>query len=223
MNCMQYQARILESLAAGESVQPAELSSHQEFCAACREFFVAQQSLFQSVDTGLRSIMNETVPASLLAGVRARMEEPSTPGHARYSNWSLAAVAAVAILAISIDYSFRRTESHQDSRGIASTASPSAGNPQPGAQPVQRSAKILRKPSAKRPGSVTSSAPEPEVIVLPEERQAFARFVAKIPEERAVAVALTRHAPVEAEDSVAIALLQIDSLDVKPLEPTAKE
>jgi hypothetical protein len=222
MNCKQYQTRILKSLAAGERVLSAELSSHQEFCAACREFFSAQQSLFQSVDAGLRSIMNETVPASVLAGVRARMDEQSAPSRAWYSNWSLAAVAAVAVLAVSINDSFR-TESHQGSRGIASTASPSASNPQPGAKPVQRSANILRKSTAKRSGSVASSAPELEVIVLAEERQAFARFVAEIPEERAVAVALTRPAPDAAADSVEIALLQIDNLDVKPLEPSAKE
>jgi hypothetical protein len=224
MNCMQYQARILESLAAGERDESAELSSHREFCAACREYFAAQKSLFQSVDAGLRSIMNETVPVSLLVGVRARMDvEQSAPSRAWYSHWNLAAVTAVAILAISINYAFRRTESRQGSQGIPSAASSSAGNPQPPAKPVQRSTHILRKPSAKRSCSVACSAREPEVIVLPEERQAFARLVSKIPEERAVAVALTQHAPAAAEDSVEIALLQIDSLDVKPLEPTAKE
>jgi hypothetical protein len=223
MNCLQYQARILDSLAAGERDQSAELSSHQEFCTACREFFAAHQSLFLSVDAGLRSIMNETVPASLLAGVRARMDEPSAPSRAWYSHWCLAAVTAVAILAISLNYAFRRTEVRQGSQGISSAASANAGNPQPVAKPVQRSAHILRKSSAKRSCSVACSAPDPEVIVLPEERQAFARFVSEIPEERTVAVALARHAPAAADDSVEIALLQIDGLDVKPLEPTANE
>jgi hypothetical protein len=223
MNCMQYQARILESLAAGEHDQSAELSSHQEFCAACRQFFAAHQSLFQSVDAGLRSIMNETVPVSLLAGVRARMDKQSAPSRVWYSPWCLATVATVAILAVSINYAFRRTESRQGSQGISSAASPSAGNLQPVAKSVQRTAHVLRKPSANRSCSVACSVPDPEVIVLPEERQAFARFVSKIPEERAVAVALARHAPAAAEESLEIALLQIDSLDLKPLTPTAKE
>lgn len=224
MNCKQCQQKILESLADGGDAA-AEISIHQESCAFCREFFAIQQNLFQSVDVALRSIANQPVPPSLVAGVRARMAEHSPPGRTWYSTWSLAMIAAVAILAISVGYSFLRTENHLDSRETASTVSPSAFTPRPAAQPVQiqKSANALPKTSAKRVALAASTAAEPEVIILAEERLAFARFVSEMPQEREVAVALTHPAPAAAEDPVEIALLQIDSLDVEPLEPTATE
>jgi hypothetical protein len=57
-----------------------------------------------------------------------------------------------------------------------------------------------------------------EVLVLAEERAAFARFVSDLPEERDVAVALTRQEADGNDKTVEIALLRIDELDVKPLE-----
>jgi hypothetical protein len=223
MNCKQCQQGILESLAAGGDVA-ADISIHHESCAVCREFFFVQQDLFRSVDAGLRAIANRPVPPSLLASVRTRMDEHAPPSRAWHSTWSLAVVAVVAILAISFSYSFWRTENHLNSRETASTVSPSAVSPQPAAQPVpiQKSANVLPKPIAKRAGSAAPSSAEPKVIVLAEERQAFARFVAEMPQERKVAVAMTHPAPA-AQDPVEIALLKIDSLDVEPLEPTATE
>jgi hypothetical protein len=224
MNCNQCRQRILESLAAERDVA-ADISIHQASCAVCREFFFVQQDLFRSVDFGLRSIANQSVPPSLLASVRTQMDEDARLGRAWQSTWSLAVVATVLILAISISYSFWRMESDANSRQTASTVSPSAVTPQPAAQPVQiqKSANVLPKPIAKRAGSAALSSAEPEVIVLAEERQAFARFIVEMPRDREAAVALTRPAPPAAEDPVEIALLQIDRLDVKPLEPTATE
>jgi hypothetical protein len=63
----------------------------------------------------------------------------------------------------------------------------------------------------------------PEVIILSEEQRAFAKFVADVPEEPAVALALNHPSPPPADSSSEIALLQIDSLEVKPLESTAKD
>jgi hypothetical protein len=56
-----------------------------------------------------------------------------------------------------------------------------------------------------------------------EERQAFARFVAELPDEREVALALTRPASALEDVPVEIALLQIESLELKPLEGTPGE
>jgi hypothetical protein len=61
------------------------------------------------------------------------------------------------------------------------------------------------------------------VIVLAEEGEAFVRFVARIPVDPQRAVALTRPAPLQQDLPVEIAILQIEKLKVKLLEPTAEE
>jgi hypothetical protein len=63
----------------------------------------------------------------------------------------------------------------------------------------------------------------PVVMVLAEERTAFVRFVTDLPEERDVAVAYTRPATEAKDEVVDIALLQIDELDVKPLESSDRQ
>jgi hypothetical protein len=62
-----------------------------------------------------------------------------------------------------------------------------------------------------------------EVIVLAEEREAFAKFVAAIPSNENVAVALSRPAPSVPGAPVEIALLQVSSMKVDPLEGTPRD
>jgi hypothetical protein len=64
------------------------------------------------------------------------------------------------------------------------------------------------------------------VIVSAEERQAYAKFVAETPEQEADTLALAppgQPVPEAAEDPAEIALLQIESLEVKPLMTTESE
>jgi hypothetical protein len=225
MNCKQCQEKILESLAAGEDLLAPEIAAHRNSCVACNEFYDAQRSLFQSVDAALRSLVNQPVPPSLLPAMRARLDEESLPRHAWISTWSLAVVAAVAILAVSVGYVLRRPENRSASSENTSIATHSVGNQQPTGQ-IQmqpQPAKVLPIPSFKRAMPTVPSPAAPEVIVLAEERQAFAKFVAELPEEGNVALALTRPAPPMADSPVEIALLQIEEVEVKPLEGTPNE
>ena len=77
--------------------------------------------------------------------------------------------------------------------------------------------KTLRTPS---PASEPLAEPALEVIVLPEEREALARFIAQVPDHPAALLALTRPAFQGNESAVEIALLTIKPLEVKPLEPS---
>jgi hypothetical protein len=223
MNCKKCQEKILESLAADKDFLAPDVVGHQNSCVGCAQFFDVQRNLFRSVDAGLRLLVNQPVPPSLLPGVRARMDEKSIPLRAWTSRWSYAVVSAVAILAVSIGYAMLRPVNHLNFPKASLIASRTIGNPQPAVQPSPESAKVLPKPRDKRVGPVVSSPAAPEVIVLAEERQAFSKFVAEVPEKRDAVLALMRASPTESDDSVEIALLQIDSLEVKPLEAKAKE
>jgi hypothetical protein len=61
------------------------------------------------------------------------------------------------------------------------------------------------------------------VIVRPEERRAFAQLVAELPANRNMALALANPAPAQAEDSLEISLLQMGSVEVKPLGAKLRE
>ncbi len=81
--------------------------------------------------------------------------------------------------------------------------------------------KVSPRTSERHVATVSPPTPEPEVIVLAEEREAFAEFVAEVPQEPSVALALTRPSPESADEPLEIALLRIDGLEVKPLESFA--
>ncbi|MGB7845299.1 MAG: hypothetical protein WBL63_06765 [Candidatus Acidiferrum sp.] len=228
MNCQQCQERILESLAVSTDAFPSEVAAHRQACPVCREFYDQQASLFRSIDTGLHAIANQVMPPSLAPGLRARLDKEQLPRRVWIPSWSFAIiVAVVAVLAVSVGYIRRPRQIHRDTPEIASVAPRNAGNPVTALQPPPKS--VIASPSrAHNRTSSAASLPTPseaahEVIVLAEEREAFAKFVAELPEERDVALALTRPAPTAEDVPVEIALLQIESLEVKPMEETPRE
>ncbi len=226
MNCQQCQQKVLESLASGESVPAAEFAVHLKSCAACRHFYSGQQELFLSIDSGLRSLANPSIPPSLLPSVRARLDENPFPNYASFYRWSLIAVTIMAILVISVGYSLRRTSTTPSASALQPTAlaSRNVDNPRPVERPHQQPlTKVTSRSKVGHAASMADTNKMPEVIVLAEERQAFVRFVAEVPDEPSVALALAHPAPAASGDVGEIALLQIDPLEVKPLESATGE
>jgi hypothetical protein len=232
MNCQRCQQQISESLATGASVLPPEVAAHESSCLSCREFYAAQQTLFQSIDAGLHSFANQPVPPSLLPSVRARLDDMPAAQPSLIPHWRTVVVAAVAILALAVSYALRRpipqpdfqqhasvaVQSTEDRQAAAPETHPEGPEVARASAPAHVSASLL----AKRASTSTSSSAS-EVIVLPEERAAFAQFVAEVPTEREVALALTQPAAPMPDAAVQIALLQIAEVEVKPLEGTPRE
>ena len=223
MNCQRCQEKIAETLAAGISVLPPDIAAHHSSCATCSAFYAAQQSIFQSIDTGLRSLVNQPVPASLLPSVRSRLNESPASGNVSIPGWSVAVVTAVALLAASLGFSSRwHSRSGANSAENRATVSRNIDQPQSPAQAQIELPKEVSLPTNQKRAAVHSPVTSmPEVIVLAEERRAFAEFVAEVPEEPSVAMALTRPSPSSADEPLEIALLRIDGLEVKPLESSA--
>lgn len=230
MNCKRVREELTNGLASGETPIAGELAAHVSECADCRAFYQSQSTLFHSMNSGLQALANQAMPASLVPGLRARLDQEPLSRRAWIPAWGFAAaIAAVAILIASIGSVLRQPADHPKLPVSEPVASRSVGNPSPLLQSHQKRASAPPRRMAKRvtvpiPALVpTEAEAAPEVIVLAEERQAFAQFVAALPEERNLALALTRPAPAPPDALVEIALLQIESLDVKPLEGTTKE
>jgi hypothetical protein len=62
-----------------------------------------------------------------------------------------------------------------------------------------------------------------EVLVPPDEREAFARFVAVLGERREVALALAKPAPQTKDEPAGLEPLQINGLEIKLLAGTESE
>ncbi|HXR34198.1 MAG TPA: hypothetical protein VN830_10840 [Verrucomicrobiae bacterium] len=227
MNCQNAREQITDTLAAGNVELSGDLTGHVQSCAGCGTFYARQAELFLAMDSGLSAMANEPVPVSLLPRVRARMEE-SVSGRGWVSN-RLAAAAALAVVLVAVIF-FPRAEKKPLEVPVMAIPTLSKDRPEAhqhgeiaGAAAALPIGQKMIRAKASGPANTNEIAAAPEVIVLVEERQAFARFVAELPKEREVALALTRPAPAPEDVPVEIALLQIESLELNPLEATPRE
>ena len=105
MSCERHRKKLSDALAGGAVALSENVAAHVRACAGCREFYEAQKHLFGAVDTGVRAMVNEAVPASLLPGVRARMEEVRTRRLDWRPAWGVVAIVGMILL---IGFSFVR-------------------------------------------------------------------------------------------------------------------
>jgi hypothetical protein len=93
-----YKDALIEAAASGAEPE-RELRAHLAGCADCRAAFEQERSLFASIDAGLHVTANAEVPGSLLARVRASLDEESAPRRIWATNWLVLASAAVVVAA----------------------------------------------------------------------------------------------------------------------------
>ena len=222
MPCEHYQNALIE-VAASSTAPQGELRVHLFNCAACRAAFAQEQSLFSSMDEGLRAAANADVPPSLLPRVRARLAEEAAPRRM----WTQPIIfAASAALALAIFLFVRPYHTRPDNQAkqtlqipVSETPATNVGgqNSGPATQIVSSNVNKPKTPvhsTLLRP--VASS--QPEVLVPPDEREAFFSFVFTVQQRREVAAALLAPSPKKQDALVTVEPLQIADLEVKPLE-----
>jgi ferredoxin len=218
MNCKKCQTKLLESLAASETVA-REVAMHQQSCTACATCYREQQEMFQRVNAGLRSLVNQPVPPSLLPRVRARLDETSARQSAWWPAWSF--VAATVVLALGIGCALHRLHNIANSAHVASVSQHNAASQIAGdnmkTQP-QPKVHVLSASKQERATADTPPTAGPQVIVSAEERLAFAKFIAHVPEDGSAALARVQPVQPQNVDPTEIALLRIVPLEVGPTE-----
>ena len=169
-------------------------------------------------------MVSEEAPASLLPRVRACME-PATAG---LKGWRPAWFTAAATAALAITFGVLRHNSEQNplrtNPGGASSDDSAAAVLAPNAPDAEQQA-VLKQTVWKKTIAPSPELPDQrvEVIVLADQREAFARFVAELPNEKEATAGLTRPASEPEGVPVEIALLQIHELKVEPLEPSEEK
>jgi hypothetical protein len=225
MPCEKYQAALIE-LAACRAEAGGDLRAHLDVCISCRAALVAEGLLFDAIDVGLRRSANAELPAALLATVNARLVTEAVTRRKWLPAWELACAIAVVCLAVVMGFSLRGRR-----------ASPAAGDSGGSAfrseqkklvtEPVPRPAEALGNPPGSRQRQFQRVADRhtksrgPLVLVPPDEREAFARFIADLNGRQDVALALAtpltelRDVP---DESLDVPDLEIAALTVRLLE-----
>ena len=224
MNCRSAQEKIVDAIASRESGLCEDPDQHVGECAGCRAFLTSQASLASAIDSHLRLIAKEPVPTSLLPRVRARLEQETAPRQS-ILRWQFAAVATVVVLLVAAVIRMRDYKPGSPAETTAKVAleSPHVNHPPTASPPINQPAPKTPRVAAIRKASVSAHSSAPEVLILPEEQQAFRRFVSEISKDQDSAKALVSAAPGNGDAPVEIALLTIENVEVKPLEGTDSE
>jgi hypothetical protein len=228
MPCEHYKNALTEAAASGAQPQD-DLRRHLDACASCRAAFEQEQSLFASIDSGLHVTANAEVPAPLLPRVRARLDEEIAPQR-RWIQPMIFAAASVA-LAFVIFLFVRPHDRSPDSQAKQTpqfpvSHSPVADDRHPNSGSASQIVSFNRNSSQTGVHSALlcpAADSQPEVLVPPDEREAFSRFVAVLDERREVARALVTPAAPTKDESPSLEPLQINGLEIKPLEERQTE
>ena len=228
MPCKHHKDALMEAAASGAEPQ-GELRAHLDFCVDCRAALEQEQALFASIDAGLHVAANAEAPASLLPRVRARLDEEIAPQR-RWIQPLIFAAASVALL-FAVFLFARPHPTRPDNQAKQTPQIPASEPPTtnvhnpnsvPGTQIVSsnvNSSQTRGHSTLLRP--VASS--QPEVLVPPDEREALARFVLVLQARREAVVALVTPAKPAKDETASLELLQINGLEIKPLEEQQSE
>ena len=223
MPCEPYQNALIEAAASG-AVPQGELRAHLAACAACRTAFAQEQSLFSSMDEGLRAAADAEIPASLLPRVRARLADEAAPRRSWTQPVIFAAASAALVFAIFLFVRPHHTRPANQAKQtpqipVSETPVTNARGQNSGPAPLVISSNVN---NSQTPGRSTLLRPvassQPEVLVPPDEREAFFSFVFTVQKRRDVAAALLAASPQKQDVLVTVEPLQIADLEVKPLE-----
>jgi hypothetical protein len=222
MPCQHYKDALIEVAASG-GVSSGELRAHLFECASCREAFAEEQSLFAAIDSGLHAEANAEVPPSLIPRVRARLDKAVTTQRHWIQPFVFASAGvALAFLLLLV------VRSHGPATNNVAKETPAVPNPM---APTAGMHKHI-SPSNVQVASTTpnhlhaplvstvkhsAASSNPEVLVPPDEREAFARFLSRdrAPAERDLI--RTARAPEPPQESIEILSVEIVGLTVKPL------
>ena len=226
MPCTHYKDALIEATGSGAEPQ-GELRVHLAGCPDCLATFEQEQSLFASIDAGLRVAANVEVPASFLPRVRARLDEQPVPRRVGVTNWLVFASAAVAVVAFFGARAVWRpsvvnhpAESAENTVVVPPVSAPPKNHdpvlvPAAGTNSDSQSqdvvAKLVRKHGVQASGKTT-----PEVLV-PHDQEILLAEYAELWSLHKHAVLVARDFDATSLSPLQLAPIQIDELDVKPL------
>jgi hypothetical protein len=224
MPCEHYQDALIEAVASATAPQ-GELRAHLANCTACRTAFAQEQSLFSSIDTGIRATANAEVPASLLPRVRACVaDEPVPIGSWRFPSFVFVGAAAMVVALLVARTAWHTNTEQPPSNGasnstISSTATQQAQAQNSTAAPPVTGSSVAQPqaPATRIPARAASPAPRdsmPEVLV-PRDQEVLLGSYAEEWSRRKRLPLVAANFDATNLSPLQIAPIQISQLDVK--------
>jgi hypothetical protein len=222
--CEDYRAALTDAAAA--AIEPSrELRSHLEACPSCRAAFTEEMQLFAAIDSGVVAVANAEMPASFFPRVRAGLEGDSISQRRWAPSLIFAAAGAAIVLIVFIAARTRHTMSDSQAKQIFSAPADEAPEKAVRREATTETPAMVaakgshRTPERKDRASRSSALPSQlEVLVPPDEREAFARFVSTQQERSHVVIAIVGPAPGQEDALLSVEPLLIAKLKVTPLE-----
>ena len=227
MDCRAYQNDLKEL--AAEAVSPrreAALRTHLELCAACRAVLAVELELFRGLDAALRKELNPVLPPGLAARIRASVQSEPVPLPRSIPAWAFAAAFAVfAACFVWVQVNWRASGPRNPKPANIATEVPSVKSAAP-AEP-ESFARAARRPAAREAykprKKMAVRAREPQVLVPPGQQEAVARFLSGLQRGDVKGEMLLADRRNSELPLPAIAPLEFEPVDVKPLETAQPE
>ena len=224
MPCEKYQDKLTD-LAAKGAEPLGDVCTHLSVCASCRSYIKLEQLLFASIDSVVRSNINEPLPGALVQRLHARIAQESTLRR----NWSpilaatSVAVAATIVLGIvTVQYRFHQTRPQtgvQRTIAVAATVANtdsafSAPPARPSASSRDRSSPVVTL--SRVVGSAKQSGLE---VIVPSDQQVLLAQYARMLQSRALDARVRRVSlpAASAIEPIVMAANVISELKVQPL------
>ena len=189
MTCDKYENALLQA-AASHDKPDAKLARHLEHCSRCRMTLRSERELFSRIDSTLRAQVNENPPPAFLAQLRLQLSKEATSRTGANRVWNIAG-AALALSLIAAVYPLvnaRQSSLHGNVETPTIRVAQSVGVTQ-SAHPNEDLA-VRPRHQSKHKAVQRVTRQEPEVLVPPDEQQAFAQFVARVARRDAMAQAV---------------------------------
>jgi hypothetical protein len=190
MTCERYKTALLLA-AAGNRELDDKLASHVKGCSTCRATLRSERELFSRIDSTLRTQVNDDPPPGFLAALRLTLSEGPMARSAADRAWQLAG-AAFALIFFAIFYLLINTWQSSLNQDLQTSTIEALPNTQAirSAPPHLENLRARSRDRFKRPKLHRHVPREPEVLVPPDERMAFDRYVACVARHDAVAQAV---------------------------------
>jgi hypothetical protein len=222
MKCDNYRDALLD---AATGNMKDRIRAHVEECSQCRATLREERALFAAIDQTLRACTAELPRDGFLADVRARISQEPEPSSARNPFWILATASVmVTMLAMIAPWTRLRHEPTAASEATLSKTHTSVNAEVAEPRRTKRGTVVtshadIRPPNRRRnPAQII--AREPEVLVPPDEAEAFAQFVARVVGRDARAEAVVRPMRDQAPDNKQ--LLEFQLVDIADLQEEPK-
>jgi hypothetical protein len=195
MLCEKYQDALID-LVANDAEPTGDVRVHLDACISCRSHREREQVLFGAIDSGVRAAADVALPTALQRRFEAHIAQEAAAKRAASPRWwmyAAAVAAAVIVLTLPILRPRIARERVAPFDAPQHAAKQSVTGETLGAVPLDTARVNPRNPRqlSKRPARHGENA-EPEVLVPPEERVAFERFLSDLNGKQDLAAALVK-------------------------------